>query len=67
MWPLTESLTERFVMKLAHCPVCRDFVALLQLDGFPNVTLKHMRRAHVDHAIMRRRNGRSLLHNGRKP
>ena len=53
-------------MKLAHCPSCRDMVALLQLDGFPNVTLKHLRRAHVDHGIMRR-HGRALLHNGRKP
>jgi hypothetical protein len=60
-------LTERSVMKLAHCPTCRDFVALLQLDGYPNVTLKHMRRAHVDHALTRKRYRRVLIRKGRKP
>jgi hypothetical protein len=49
-------------MKLAHCPTCRDFVTLLQLDGM-HVTLKHMRRAHVDHSMPR--TNRRLIHNGR--
>jgi hypothetical protein len=59
-------LTERPIMKLAHCPTCRDFVALLNAEGMQRVTitLKHMRRAHVDHSMPR--TNRRLIHNGRK-
>jgi hypothetical protein len=53
-------------MKLAHCPRCLDIVALVQMDGI-RVTLQHMRRAHVDHALTHKRNGRPLIHKGRKP
>lgn len=52
-------------MKLTHCPRCRDLVVLL-LPDYPHVTLKHLRRAHVDHSVPRH-GRRALIRKGRKP